>query len=316
MYHWIPFWPDTAAVNAVAVNNLYIAELCVSALIVATVTIMMLTFCFRYRHSSDASRADLVKKTWHFEVGWTAATLGGFLILFVWGAAIYIWLFQAPAGDEEVYVVGKQWMWKVEHPGGQREIDALHVPVDKTIRVVMASEDVIHSFFVPAFRIKHDVVPGTLETIWFKPDKTGVFRLECTQFCGLQHATMQGEINVMSGPDYARWLTEQGTHQSLAEQGAEVFRAHGCSGCHDASNSTVHAPSLVGLYGTLVHLQDGSVRIADEAYLRDCILNPRSFTVAGYPPIMPDFAGQLGEDETLKLIAYIKSLGGKQESAR
>src|SRR5690349_15216685 len=194
MYHWIPFWPETAAVNAVVVNNLYIAELCVAGLIVATVTIMMVTFCFRYRHTSNASRAHLAKKTWRFEVAWTAATLGGFLILFVWGAAIYIWLFQAPAGDEEVYIVGKQWMWKVEHPGGQREIDALHVPVDKTIRVVMASEDVIHSFFVPAFRIKHDVVPGTLETIWFKANKTGVFRLECTQFCGLQHATMQGEI--------------------------------------------------------------------------------------------------------------------------
>jgi len=315
MYHWIPFWPDTAALNAVVVNNLYIAELCVSGLIMATVVVMMLSFSVRYRKGSDASRANLLQKTWHFEVGWTAATLIAFLVLFVWGAGIYIWLYQAPPGDEEVYVVGKQWMWKVEHPGGQREIDAVHVPVDKTIRLVMASEDVIHSFFVPAFRIKHDVVPGTLETLWFKANKTGVFKLECTQFCGLQHATMKGEIVVLSGADYARWLTEQGVHESLARQGEEVFRAHGCSGCHD-QNSTVHAPSLVGLYGTLVHLQDGSVRRADEAYLRDCILNPRSFTVAGYPPIMPDFSGQLGEDEIMKVLAYIKSLSGKQETAR
>jgi cytochrome c oxidase subunit 2 len=190
----------------------------------------------------------------------------------------------------------------------------LHVPVDKTIRLVLASEDVIHSFFVPAFRIKHDVVPGTLETIWFKANKTGVFRLECTQYCGLQHATMQGKVVVMSGPDYGRWLTEQGVHDSLARQGEEVFRAHGCSGCH-SENSTVHAPSLAGLYGTYVHLQDGSVRLADEAYIRDCILNPRSFTVAGYPPIMPDFSGQLSQDEVLKLIAYIKSLG-REEQAR
>lgn len=314
MYHWIPFWPDTAAVNAIVVNNLYIAELGVSALILVTVLAMMLTFCIRYRKGSAASRAGRVQKTWHFEIGWTVATLGAFLVLFVWGAAIYIWLYQAPRGDEEVYVVAKQWMWKIEHPGGQREIDALHVPVNKTIRVVMASEDVIHSFFVPAFRIKRDVVPGTLQTIWFKADKTGVFKLECTQFCGLQHATMQGEIDVMSGPDYARWLTEQGVHESLAEQGEAVFRAHGCSGCH-GDNSTVHAPPLTGLYGTYVHLQDGSVRLADEAYIRDCILNPRSFTVAGYPPLMPDFAGQLGEDDLVKLIAYIKSLG-KQESAR
>jgi cytochrome c oxidase subunit 2 len=228
---------------------------------------------------------------------------------------IYIWLFQPPRADEEVYVVGKQWMWKVEHPGGQREIDALHVPVDKTIRIVMASEDVIHSFFVPAFRIKHDVVPGTLETIWFKATKTGVFRLECTQYCGLQHATMQGEVVVMSATDYAGWLTEQGVNESLAQQGADVFRAHGCSGCH-GENSTVHAPPLAGLYGTYVHLQDGSVRLADEAYIRDCILNPRTFTVAGYPPVMPDFEGQLGEDDLLKLVAYIKSLGTKRESVR
>ncbi len=315
MYHWIPFWPDTAAVNAASVNALYVAELGLSALIMVTVLAMMLTFCIRYRRGSAASRAGRVEKTWHFEVAWTTATLGAFLVLFVWGAVVYVWLFKSPAADEDIYVVGKQWMWKVQHPGGQREIDAVHVPVDKTIRLIMASEDVIHSFFVPAFRIKHDVVPGTVETIWFKATKTGVYRLECTQYCGLQHATMQGEVVVMSGPDYARWLTEQGVHESLAEQGAAVFRAHGCSGCHD-QGSTVHAPSLAGLYGSMVQLQDGSARVADEAYIRDCILNPRSFTVAGYPPVMPDFSGQLGEDELLQVVAYIKSLGNQRESAR
>ncbi len=315
MYHWIPFWPDTAAENAGAVNALYVAELGLAGLIVATVVGMMLSFCFRYRRGSAVSRAGLVQTTWRVEVIWTAATLGAFLALFVWGAALYVWLYQTPAGDEEVYVVGKQWMWKAEHPGGQREIDALHVPVDKTIRLVMASEDVIHGFFVPAFRIKRDVVPGTLETIWFKPNKTGIFRLECTQYCGTQHATMLGEIVVLTGADYERWLTEQGVHSSLAEQGRAVYVARGCSGCHER-NSTVHAPSLAGLYGTLVHLQDGSVRIADEAYIRDCIVHPRSFTVAGYPPIMPDYAGQLGEDDLLKLIAYVKSLGRERESSK
>ena len=315
MYRWIPFWPDTAAVNAIAVNNIYIAELALSGLITLTVVVMLLMFSIKYRRGSTASRANLVQKTWHFEIGWTTATLGLFLILFVYGATMYIWLFNPPPADEEVYVVGKRWMWKAEHPGGQREIDALHVPIDKTIRVVLASEDVIHSFFVPAFRIKHDVVPGALETIWFKANKTGTFRLACTQFCGLQHATMAGEVVVMSAPDYARWLSEQGVHESLAEQGSDLFRAHGCSGCH-SENSTVHAPLLDGVYGTFVHLQDGSVRFADEAYIRDCIVNPRSFTVAGYPPVMPNYAGQLGEDELLKLIAYIKSIGSKRETGR
>jgi len=313
MYRWIPFWPKTAAVTAIPVNNLYVAELVLSALIMATVVAMMLTFCVRYRRNSDASRANLTEKSWHFEVAWTTATLAAFLVLFVWGASIYIWLYQAPRGDEEIYVVAQRWMWKIEHPGGQREIDALHVPVDKTIRLAMASADVIHSFFVPAFRIKHDVVPGTIETLWFQADKTGTFFFACTQFCGVQHATMQGKVVVMSAPDYARWLTEQGVQESLAQQGEELFRARGCSGCHDPS-STVHAPSLFGLYGTIVHLQDGSIRLADEAYIHDCILNPRSFTVAGYPPIMPDFSGQIDEGDVLKIIAYIKSLGGAQET--
>ncbi len=315
MNRWIPFWPDTAASSGHAVNTLFVAELALSAVIMLTVVVMMLYFASRYRKGSDASRAGRVQKTWHFEIAWTTATLAMFLVLFVYGAQLYVWLFQAPRGDEEVYVVGKQWMWKVEHPGGQREINAMHVPVDKTIRVVMASEDVIHSFFIPAFRLKHDVVPGTTEAIWFKADKPGTYRLECTQYCGLQHATMQGKVVVMSAPDYARWLTTQGVHESMAQEGEKLFRAHGCSGCH-GDNSTVHAPSLNGLYGTYAHLQDGSVRLADEAYLRDCILNPRSFTVAGYPPIMPDFSGQLDESELMKIVAYIQSLAGKQETRR
>ena len=184
MYHWIPFWPRTAAVNGDVVNALYIAELAVCGLILMTVVGLMFSFCVRYRAGSIASRANLTEKTWHWEIGWTTATLVLFLIGFVWGAAVYIWLYQSPPGDLEVYVVGKQWMWKMEHPGGQREIDALHVPVDKTVRLVLASQDVIHSFFIPAFRIKHDVVPGQYETVWFKATKTGTYQIECSEYCG------------------------------------------------------------------------------------------------------------------------------------
>lgn len=315
MYRWVPFWPDTAAVNGIVVNNLYIAELALCALIMATVVGMMLTYCVRYRRDGTASRDGRVKKTWGFEIGWTSATFIAFLALFVWGVSIYFWLYQTPAGDIELYVVGKQWMWKVEYPGGQREIDTLHVPLDKTIRVVLASEDVVHSFFVPAFRIKRDAVPGTFETIWFKPTKPGTYRLECSEYCGTEHAHMEGEVVVMPPADYASWLNRQGMRQSLAEQGEALFRERGCSGCH-SDNSTIHAPTLTGLYGGLVHLQDGSVRRADEQYIRDCILEPRSFTVAGYPPVMPSFAGQLGEDDLLKLVAYIQSLAGPKGGAR
>jgi cytochrome c oxidase subunit 2 len=308
MYHWLPFWPRTSAVNGDVVNTLYIAELAICALIVLTVVGLMFRFCLVYRRGSSASRANLITKTWEWEIGWTAATLVLFLFGFVWGAVIYIWLYDPPPGELQIYVVGKQWMWKMEHPGGQREIDALHVPVNTTVRLVLASQDVIHSFFIPAFRIKHDVVPGTLETVWFKATKAGTYRIECTQLCGVQHANMTGEVTVMEPAAFGRWLRDQGVHESLAQQGEALFREHGCSGCHSV-NSTVHAPLLNGLYGSLVHLQDGSTRVADERYLRDCILLPRTFTVAGYPPVMPDFSGQLSEDDLVKLIAYIKSLG-------
>jgi cytochrome c oxidase subunit II len=307
MYGWLPFWPRTAAVNADVVNALYIAELAICVLIVLTVVGLMFRFCLVYRRGSSASRANPIAKTWKWEIGWTIATLVLFLFGFVWGAVIYIWLYDPPPGEHQVYVVGKQWMWKMEHPGGQREIDALHVPVNTTVRLVLASQDVIHSLFIPAFRIKRDVVPGTLETVWFKATKTGTYKIECTQLCGVQHANMTGEVTVMEPAAFGRWLKEQGVQRSLAQQGEALFREHGCSGCHSA-NSTVHAPLMDGLYGSIVHLQDGSARVADERYLRDCILLPRTFTVAGYPPVMPDYSGQLSEDDLVKLIAYIKSL--------
>ncbi len=305
---WVPFWPKTAALNADVVNALYIAELAVSAVIIGLVFGLMIVFCLRYRRGNDAVRSGQAEKTWGWEIAWTSATLGAFLVLFVYGANVYIWLYQTPPGDLEVYVVGKQWMWKLQHPGGQREIDELHLPVGKTVRLVLASQDVIHSFFVPDFRVKRDVVPGTLETVWFKPTETGNFRLECAEFCGTQHAHMLGRIVVMPPAEYARWLTDQGVHESLAQQGEALFRKYGCSGCHGA-NSTVHAPSLAGLYGSVVHLQGGTTVIADERYIRDSILLPASQIVAGYPPIMPSFAGQIGEDDLMKLIAYIQSLG-------
>jgi cytochrome c oxidase subunit 2 len=305
---WVPFWPKTAAISGESVNALFIAELIVCALILLLVFGLMFGFCVHYRRGSGASRADPSRKSWVWEIGWTAATLFAFLVLFVWGAKIYIWLYQSPPGDVEIFVVGKQWMWKIEHPGGQREIDALHVPVDKTVRLVLASQDVIHSFFIPAFRLKHDVVPGTYETLWFKATKTGEYRLECSELCGTEHAHMIGSVVVMEPAAYGKWLVDNGVNQSLAQQGEALFRQHGCSGCHGA-NSTVHAPPLEGVYGSLVHLQDGAVVRADERYIRDCILEPRSFTVAGYPPVMPSFSGQLGEEDLIKLVAYIQSLG-------
>jgi len=282
MSEWVPFWPRTAAVGGVAVNHLYIAELALCTLILAMVVGMMATFCVRYRRGSAVSRAAPTQKSWGLEIGWTAGTLLAFLALFVWGAAMFLWLYRTPPGDIEIFVVGKQWMWQVQHPGGQREIDALHVPAGKTIRLVLASQDVIHSFFVPEFRLKRDAVPGTYQTVWFEADRTGQYRLECSEFCGTEH-------------------------ESLVAEGEALFRSYGCSGCHGAG-STVHAPALAGLYGRLVQLQDGSEVRADPRYIRDSILLPNKEIAAGYPPVMPSYAGQIGEGEMLKLLAYIQSL--------
>ncbi|MBV9825435.1 MAG: cytochrome c oxidase subunit II [Alphaproteobacteria bacterium] len=304
---WIPLWPASSAISGNVINALFTAELVVCVLILALVFGLIWVFCIRYRHSTTVDRGHPSQRSWVFEIGWTSATLVAFLVLFVWGANAYVWLYEPPRADLELYVVGKQWMWEIEHPGGQREINALHVPNGKIVRLVMASQDVIHSFFIPAFRMKHDVVPGQLETMWFQPTQTGTYRLECTEFCGTEHAHMTGEVIVMTPAAYAEWLSNQGADKTLAAQGEQLFRNYGCSGCHGV-NSTVHAPSLVGLYGSLVHLNDGTTVRADERYIRDSILLPRSQVVAGFAPVMPSFSGQISEADTLKILAYIQSL--------
>ncbi len=308
MERWLPFWPANAALTASVVDTIAIGEFALVGLIVAFVFGMTLAFCIRYRRGSAAPRNAASARSWRFEIGWTTATLAAFFVLFVFGANAFVYLYTPPRhADLALYVVGKQWMWKVQHPGGQREIDAMHIPVRASIRVTLASEDVIHSFFIPAFRVKHDAVPGQFETFWFEATATGSFPLECSEFCGTQHATMIGTVTAMTPGDYARWLANQGETGSLAQQGAALFRKYGCSGCHGA-NSTVHAPDLAGLYGSMVQIVGGRTMRADERYIRDCILTPANQVVAGYPPVMPSFAGQLGEDDLIRLVAYIKSL--------
>ncbi|MGH8220399.1 MAG: cytochrome c oxidase subunit II [Steroidobacteraceae bacterium] len=308
MHQWLPFWPKNAALSASVIDTIDIGEFALVLLILCFVYGMMLVFCVKYRRGSAARRPAPERKSWVWEIGWTSGTLVAFLVLFVLGAKAYLFLYKPPRHpDLELYVVGKQWMWKVQHPGGQREIDAVHVPVGRTVKVVLASQDVIHSFYIPAFRLKHDVVPGQFETFWFEADHTGTYQFECSELCGVQHAHMIGTVTVMRDADYARWLANQGVSESLAQQGFALARRYGCTGCHSAA-STVHAPSFAGLYGSVVHLADGRTMIADERYIRDCLLVPARQRVAGYPPVMPSFEGQLSEDDLLRILAYIQSL--------
>jgi len=209
-----------------------------------------------------------------------------------------------------VQVVGRQWMWKLQHAEGKREINELHVPLNSTVAMTMTSQDVIHSFFIPAFRVKQDVVPGKYTGEWFKPTRTGEYHIFCAQYCGTQHSRMIGRVVVMEPAAYERWLKSGEPTESIVQTGERLFRDRGCSGCH-APNSQFHAPLLQGLYRNPVPLANGTMVTADDQYLRDSILQPGKQITAGYQNIMPSFAGHLSEEEIMQLIAYLKYIGNQ-----
>ena len=293
--------------NAISTDWLLLGLLLVSAAVLALVFGLMLYYLVRYRYNSPVNRGDVRERSFWFEMSWTIATLVVFFGLFIWGSFIYIDDFQPPSDALKIYVVAKQWMWKVEHAGGQREIDALHVPVNKSIELIMTSQDVIHDFFVPAFRIKRDILPGQYETLWFRAREAGTYQLFCAQFCGTSHAAMIGDVYVLSDPDYSDWLAHNATSDTLVAQGHALFIRDGCDGCH-GGQGTVRAPSLIGLFGSPVPLSDGTTIIADDAYIRNSILQPGKQIVASFAPVMPSFAGVISEDDVLKLVAYVESL--------
>jgi cytochrome c oxidase subunit 2 len=304
----IPFWPVEASHYAGQLDVLFIGLLAITGLTAGFVFFLLILFATRYREGSGVERNTPTRKSWHWEVGWTAASLLVFVGLAVWGASLFLRLYNPPRDALQIFIVGKQWMWKAEHPGGQREINALHVPAGRDVRLVMASQDVIHSFFVPALRVKQDVVPGRYESLAFRADRPGRYHIFCAEYCGTDHAHMGGWLTVMEPRAYSGWLRTEGGHGTLADQGASLFRNYGCSGCHEPGG-TVRAPPLDGLYGNPVPLSDGRVVRADESYIRDSILLPKKDIAAGYDPVMPSFTGQVSEDDVAKLVAYVKSLG-------
>jgi cytochrome c oxidase subunit 2 len=231
--------------------------------------------------------------------------------IFAWSAIIYYRMYRPPAEAIDIYVVAKQWMWKFQHLDGHREINELHVPVGRKVKLTMTTEDVIHSFFVPAFRIKMDVVPGKYSTLWFEPTKAGRYHLFCTEYCGTSHSGMIGWVDVMEAPEYQAWLSGAAAGGSLAEAGAALFDQLACHTCHK-SDGTGRGPALEGVYGKPVQLAGGQKVNADDAYLRESITNPKAKVVAGYEAIMPTFQGQVSEEQLLQLLAYIRSLAGIQ----
>jgi cytochrome c oxidase subunit 2 len=289
------------------VDGVFIGLLAMSGLLVALLLALNLTFLVRYRRGSRASRAPLRWPVWKIEAGWITVTTLVFLGFFAWGASIYLDLEHPPANATVIEVVGRQWMWDVRHGNGRREFDTLHVPVGQVIRLQLTSEDVIHSFFVPAFRIKQDVVPGKTINTWFEATQPGTYHLFCTQYCGTKHAGMIGEVIAQTPEEYAAWLTSGNVENELADRGRRLFLRYGCSGCH-APSSTVHAPPLEGLYGKRVPLEGGGFVTVDDAYLRDSILEPAKQIAGGYPNVMPSFKGVIPEGDLLDLLSYLKSL--------
>lgn len=304
-------FPPQASTSAHEVDALFFALTLISLFFIAVVFLPILFFCIKYRRGSPADRSNPSNGSDIIELGWTTVpTLMG-LGLFAWGAVDYFQIERKPANAIDVQVVGKQWMWKVEHAEGKREINELHIPVDRTVALTLISQDVIHSFFVPAFRVKQDVVPGKYTSEWFRPTRTGEYHIFCSQYCGTQHAQMIGRVVVLQPQAYENWLKTGEQTESIVGAGDRLFHDRGCSGCH-ALNSRFHAPLLQGLYRNPVPLADGTVVTADDQYLRDSILQPGKQISAGYDNVMPSFSGHLTEEEMMQLIAYLKAIGQQE----
>lgn len=303
-FHLLP-----ASISAFAreYDLLFASLLGVVTLLVVPVFVVLIYFAAKYRAGSAADRSQREDRNVWLETSWSVIPFVLTLIFFVWAASLYIDERTPPDGALQISVLAKQWMWKFQHPTGQREIDTLHVPLGQDIVLNMISEDVIHSLYLPSLRIKQDVLPGRYSQLWFHADEAGEHHLLCAEFCGTSHSEMGGRIIVMEPQDYAAWLERAGTDMAVAAEGRRLFRQLGCSGCHVASD-VVRAPGLAGLYGSPVPLSDGSVVTADDRYIRDSILLPLKEVAAGYEPVMPSFAGRLDESQIMALVAYVKSL--------
>lgn len=300
--------PDQASTIAGQVDALFLFLVAVTLFFAGLIFLLILVFALKYRRRSEAERPKAIHGSLVLEAFWTIVPLGIALAIFVWGAYLYFVISRPPAAAMEIYVVGKQWMWKLQHPTGQREINELHVPLGRPVKLTMTSEDTIHSFYVPAFRIKADVVPGKYTSAWFEATKPGEYHLFCAEYCGTSHAVMGGRIVVMEPAEYERWLSGGVTAaESPPAAGERLFARLACNVCHKP-DGTGRGPSLVGKFGRPEKLTTGESVPVDESYVRESILNPQAKITAGYPPIMPTFKGLVTEDQLLQLVAYIKSL--------
>ncbi len=302
----LAIWPQAASHAAGQADYLILAFTVVTLLLTVPIFVSITYFAFKYRAGRVVNRETSDDRSVAIELSWMLIPFVLTLFFFVWGAKLFSEQKNAPAGALVVDAIGRQWMWKFQHPGGQSEINDLHVPVGQPVMIHMISQDVIHALYVPALRIQMDTIPGRYTDMWFKADKVGDYHLFCSEYCGTDHSVMGGTISIMKPADYQNWLTHSTTSHSLVAAGEALFQSYGCSGCHGA-NSTVKAPSLVGLFGKPVPMEAGGTVIADDSYIRDKILNPNDDKIAGYKQNMPAYAGKIAEDDLIRLVAYIKA---------
>lgn len=303
-----PLLPDSASTIADQIDALFFFLVAVSLFFSLIITIGLAFSAARYRKGSPASRKGALDDYLPLELAWSVIPLIIALFIFGWSAKLFLDMHVAPANAMEVYVVAKQWMWKIQHPEGNREINELHIPVGRPVKLIMTSQDVIHSFYVPAFRVKQDVLPGKYTTQWFEATKPGEYHLFCAEYCGTSHSGMIGKVIAMEPAEYERWLA--GTSASgvaMASSGAELFDKFGCRTCH-RQDSGNRGPALDGLWGREVRLSTGETVVADREYLREAIVNPAAKTVAGYEQLMPTYKNQLTNDQVNQLIEYVRSL--------
>jgi cytochrome c oxidase subunit 2 len=316
MNHWLSFLPDRASTMSHRVDLLLLFELGVSAFFAILIFALVVAFALKYRRRPDNQVATQIEGNLQFELAWTFIPLLLTLVMFGWGAKIFFDMKTPPANAMEIQVVAKQWMWKVQQPTGQREINAIHVPVGQPVQLIMTSEDVIHSLFVPAFSVKQDVLPGRYTRLWFTATEPGTYHLFCSQYCGAQHSGMIGWVYAMEPAEYAAWLNGGGNTAATTpiDRGHALFQRLGCVTCH-VQAAPQRCPSLAGIFGKPVKLASGESVIADEEYIRQAIIKPNSRPLAGYQPVMPTYTGQVTEEDVLNLIAYIKSLTPPAEEA-
>ena len=308
MFTNFPFFPQQASEQAATIDALYFFLVAVTGFFMLLISVLVVVFAIKFHRKHDNEVGEAIHGSLALELLWTFIPLGITMVMFVWGAQVFFHMTRPPKGAMEIFVVGKQWMWKVQHMDGAREINELHVPVGRPVKLIMGSEDVIHSFFVPAFRVKADVVPGRYNTLWFTASKAGQYHIFCTQYCGTKHSAMIGTVTAMEPAAYQAWLSGGSAGGTMADSGGKLFVDLACNTCH-LDTGQGRGPVLKGLFGKQVLLTNGQTVTVDDAYIRESVLNPQAKIAAGFQPIMPTFQGLVTEEQLLQIIAYVKSLG-------